>query len=499
MPELEFIGDWTPDEAQAIAQQLQKSLGVGDGGGAEVTVQHLEDNPIQQLVSKRQKRLIELLRAGASAAFDGAALGKAADEHECGPGCAHSWDDYQLGNDALLKSVGKLKRDAQGRIYRMNANSRWERFSSGPNYEGLPEFRFSATHGAFGRGVYFPVLTAPQGYLRLRLRANLSGQELISDEQFHVLEDDFAQDISKVLDSKGVRGIVQTEGETVTLLCVRSPSDLQVLGAVADSGQLPPGPTFEYRLVKLTPAEDHWVIDVEVAPAVDGPSPQGYELLKAARVFPDSPLSGTVLTTVGTGATLDRRMVREAVERCKLDGVPVDEVQIRLVDGVPDFLPPETYVYCLPSQGTIYLAHHDPGAALAKHQRMLTRELRTATRAGMPAELALDTILAAQEIDPQWWLEHHIKRYTGAILLARRHDITTAPDAGPWGRYLGLLAGRGLAHWGNRRAIAECMAEDYRRAFDPAGLPNEVTMAWDLAVPAIARMAQQELLKALHS
>jgi hypothetical protein len=46
---------------------------------------------------------------------------------------------------------------------------------------------------------------------------------------------------------------------------------------------------------------------------------------------------------------------------------------------------------------------------------------------------------------------------------------------------MGLLAGRGLAHWGNRRAIAECMAEDYRRAFDPAGLPNEVTMAWDLA------------------
>lgn len=507
MPELEFIGDWEPTEAQAIAAQFQqtlaKSLGVGDGGGAEVTVQQLEDNPIQTLVSGRQKKLIELLRQAGAKTFEGAALEKSAGfsadpEHTCGPDCSHSWDDYTLGGDrTLLKAVGSLKRDNQGRTYKMNANRRWERFSGGGGGGAMPEFRFSPEDGAFGRGVYFPVLQAPQGYMRLRVRANLSGPELIGDDELYALESDFAHDINSVLDAKGVRGIAQTEGQAVTLLCVRSPSDLQVLGAVADSGPLPPGNDYDYRLVNLTPADDHFVIDVEVSPAGAAIAPQGNELIKAASVFNGSALSGTVLTPVST-STLDRGMLRAAVERCRLDGVPVGDVAIALVGGVPDYLPAGTYAYCLPSHGTIYLAHHDPAAAAGKHLRMLTRELRAAARVGaIPSDVALEVLLASQEVDGGWWLEHHIKRFTGAILAARVHDITTAEDVGPWGRYVGLLAGRGLAHWGSRRAIAECMAEDYRRAFDPAGFPNEITMLWDLAVPSIARMAQQELLSVL--
>lgn len=508
MPELEFIGDWEPAEAQAIAAQFQqtlaKSLGVGDGGGAEATVQQLEDNPIQQLVSKRQKRLIEMLRQAGAKTFEGAGLAKAAiadldtDDHTCGPDCTHSWNDYTLGDRTLLKAVGSLKRDEKGRTYKMNANRRWERLGGGGGGGGaLPAFMFSPEDGAFGRGVYFSVLQAPQGYMRLRVRAELSGPALISDEEFHTLENDFAHDINQVLDSQGVRGIVQTEGETVTLLCVRSPQDLQVLGAVADSGQLPSGSDYDYRLVKLTPADDHLVIDVEVAPAGGAIAPQGNELIKAAKVFGGSALSGTVLTPV-SGPQLDRLLLRAAVERCKLDGVPVGDVAIALVEGVPDYLPPETYTYCLPPQGTIYIAHHDPAAALAQHLRMLTRELRAAARVGaIPNDIALEVLLAAQDVDGQWWLEHHIKRFTGAILAARVHDIATAEDVGPWGRYVGLLAARGLSHWGDRRAIAECMAEDYRCAHDPAGFPNEVTMLWDLAVPQVARMAQQELLSVL--
>jgi hypothetical protein len=513
MPELEFIGDWEPTEAQAIAAQFQqtllaKSLGVSDGGGAEVSVQQLEDNPspkltarpIQKLLSKRHKRRIEMLRQAKT--FERAGLEKSADlgddSHVCGTDCTHSWDDYTLGDGTLLKAVGTLKRDAQGRTYKMNANKRWERFDPSGSSGGMPEFRFSPTDGEFGRGVYFPVLQSPQGYLRLRVRANLSGPELIGDEQFHALETDFAHDINSVLDSKGVRAIVQTEGQTATVLCVRSPQDLQVLGAVADSGQLPPGADYDYQLVKLTPADDHIVIDVEVSPGGGAIAPQGQELIKAAKIFGGSPLSGTVLTPVSS-APLDRALLRSAVERCKLDGVPVGEVAIALVDGVPDYLPLETtYAYCLPSQGTIYIAHHDPAAALAQHQRMLTRELRAATRAGaLPSDVALEVLLAAQSIDGEWWLEHHIKRFTGAILAARVHDIATAEDVGPWVRYVGLLAARGLSHWGSRRAIAECMAEDYRCAHDPAGFPNEVTMLWDLAVPSVARMAQQELLRVI--
>jgi hypothetical protein len=42
------------------------------------------------------------------------------------------------------------------------------------------------------------------------------------------------------------------------------------------------------------------------------------------------------------------------------------------------------------------------------------------------------------------------------------------------------------------------MAEDYRCAHDPAGFPNAITMLWDLAVPTVARMAQQRLLEVLN-
>jgi hypothetical protein len=511
MPEIEFVGDWDIEAATAIAQQIKatldlsmaKSLGVGDGGGAEVSVQQLEDNPIQELLSKRQKRLIEMLRQAGAKTFEGAGLEKSADlseedGHICGPSCTHSWDDYNLGGGSLQKAVGSLKRDAQGRTYKMNRNQRWERFNpSGFSSGGTPEFDFLPTDGAFGRGVYFPVLQAPQGYLRLRVRADISGAELIDDGEFHQLEADFAQDINRLLDAKGVRAIAQADGAAVTVLCVRSPEDLQVLGAVADSGALPQGPGYDYRLVSLIPAEDHLVIEVEVSPAGAAIAPQGQELIKAAKIFSGSTLSGTVLTPVSS-APIDRALLRRAVERCKLDGVPVGDVAIELVEGVPDYLPGGTYAYCLPSQGTIYIAPHDPEKAVAQHLKILTRELRAAARAGaLPNDVALETILAAQDVDGEWWLEHHIKRFTGAILASRVHDITTTEDVGPWARYVGLLAARGLAHWGSRRAIAECIAEDYRCAHDPAGFPNEVTMLWDLAVPSVARMAQQELLMVL--
>jgi hypothetical protein len=497
MPQVEFIGDWDQSQAEAIALSLQKSLGVGDGGGAEATVQQLEDNPIQTLLSKRQKKLLELLRRAGEKAFEGAALQKSAEpvEHECGPDCNHDWGLYQLGSTDLAKAVGSLKRDAQGRTYKMNANNRWERFEPGAGGGALPEFRFHEHDGPFGDGVYFPVLREPSGYLRLRVRANLHPGELISDEQFYSLETDFAQELGGVLDSKGVRAIAQTEGDTVTLLCVRNPMDLQVLGAVANSGNLPGGGEYEYRLVNLTPADDHIVIDVEVAPGGGAETPQGSELIKAARAFGGTALSGTVLTPVSTPA-LDRGLVRHAVERCRLDGVPVDEVSIQVVSGVPDFLPGHVCAFCLPGEEVVYLVNHDPGEAIRRRLTMLTRQLRAATLQGaLPSDVALDVLLAAQEIDPEWWLEGLIKRYVGAILCARVGCIMAIEDTTPWASYLGLLAGRGLSEWCDRRTLAECMAEDYRRAFDPAGLPNSVTMLYDLAVPQLARMAQQKLVE----
>jgi hypothetical protein len=186
------------------------------------------------------------------------------------------------------------------------------------------------------------------------------------------------------------------------------------------------------------------------------------------------------------------------VERCKLDGVPVGEVSLEVVDGIPDFLPTTTCAFCLPGAQTIYLVQHDLQAALERRLKMMTRELRSAAvGGGIPYDVVVDTILRCQEIDTKWWLEGLIKRYTGAILAGRVANVMMADDMSPWQPYLTLLAGRGIGYWGDRRAIAECMAEDYRCAFDPSGFPNAVTMLWDLAVPQVARLGQQKLVSAI--
>lgn len=494
--ELEFIGDWDLQQAQAIAATLQKSLGTDPGGGAETSLQQLEDNPIQQLLSKRQKRLLELLQEAGSKTF-ATPLAKTlwTDDHECGPGCEHTWD-YGLGD--LSKALqGAIKHDGQGRAYQLNSNNRWQRYSVGYQAPQPTSFHFTPELGIYGRGVYLPILESPQGYARLRVRLNLSPAELISDDQFYELEGNFAEDLTHVLDRQGVRGIIQTNGEAVTLLCVRSPEDLQVLGLINDSGIVPSGPDYRYRLSSFAVEDDHWTLDLELSPAGESLSPQGGEALSKAakaKAFDNSPLSGTKLMP-GPRGQLSRQLLRDACDRCRADGLLTDGITIKLVSGRPDWLSSDTKAFCYPPTQTVYLVDHDPTAAIAERLRMLSRELTSAAHHGaIDYSMALATLQDALQLSPQRWLEHLLKRYVGACLMARQHDLMTSSDYGPWQPYLALLPARGLEYWSSRRAIVECMAEDFRLALDPEGLPNRVTMLWDLVTPAIARLSQQRLL-----
>lgn len=501
MPEIEFVGDWEESQAQAIASQLRKSL---DADAVEPSIPQLEDNPVG-LLSKRQKRLIELLRQGGMAAFQAASsdLSKSLDsgavKHECKPDCAHDWSLYE----PLEKAI---KRDKEGRTYRLNENSRWERWDGGHQWDGGnpddAEFRFITESGEFGRGVYFDVAANPGGWLRLRLSVDAMPSEMVTDERFYELESDFTTDLALMLTHQGVKAVAKTEGDRVTRLMVRNSSDIDVLGAIAGSGRLPDGGQYRYQLVSVRPEDDRLIVDVEVAPKQDSGTA---ELTKAAvgdrkRPFSrESGLAGTPVVAIH-GAKLDRELVRAAVDRCKLDGVDFTGVQVCLTGYRPDFVSETASAFCLPGDGVVMLLHHEPGAAISRFTRMLTHRLKSAAAVGaVGADEALELLHQASQLSPEWWLEMLIKRYVGAVHVARVECLMAVPSPVLWTPYLNLLAYRGLSYWGSRRAIAECQAEDYRVAHDPAGLPNLTTLLWDVAVPSVARMCQQSLVSTLSA
>lgn len=493
MPEIEFVGEWDESQASAIAAQFQKAV---DSDGFAAAIPQLEDNPVGML-SPRQKKLIELLKRMGEAAFqvNPEDLEKSAtEEHECGPDCIHGW-----GWDWYEPLEKAIKRDAKGRTYRLNENDRWERLTDSGGYDPAnAEFQFLTENGEFGQGVYLTVPSSPGGWMRLRLSVDVEPAEMITDEQFYELEADFTNDLALMLTNQGIKAIAKTEGDRVSQLMIRSSSDIEVQGAIAGSGQLPQGNEYSYQLVKVSPQDDRLIVDVEVAPK------ELPELLSKSAVTErkncfsrESGLSGSPLVQVG-GARLDRQLLRQAIDRCKLDGVDFSGVQVKLTGHRPDFLPEHLSAFCLPEDGIVAIVHHSPEAAIARLTRMLAARLKAAVNFGaIGADEALDILHKASEISPDWWLEMLIKRYVGAVRVSQHECIMSVPRPHAWGPYINLLAYRGLQYWGARRAIAECMAEDFRVAHDPAGLPNLTTMLWDVAVPSIARMCQQSLLNTL--
>lgn len=495
MPEIEFRGEWHPDDAHRIALELQKSLGMGDGEGIPADLNPPQiTGDLQPLLSARQKKLVEMLkRAGKKAVL------------ECEPGeecdTATDWDGYSLKKSL---STGQMRVTPKGR-FRLNSNRRWERVDDDSPTTGtgtlapsggggsMGQFDFDKTDGEFGRGIYFPVLSEPTGGLRIRLRLLVRPGDLVSDEEFYNLENDLSLDTDLILDSKGVKAIARTEGDRVTLLMVRDGRDIEPMGIVANSGAVPTGtPTFQ--LVKLEQRDDGCIVDVEMVDLA-ATLAKSAKVARRGTLESKSYLEGTPLIRT-SAPPLDRQLVRKAVDRCKLDGVPMDAVQVCMVQGVPDFLPRMTHAFCLPSDLRVCLCPHDPQGAISYLCDELATRLQTAVRAGAIAgDTALEILACAARLSPDWWLEMVIKRYVGAALCERRWGILNGGE--PPRDYMALLVARGAGYWGNRKQIAECMAEDFRCAYDPAGLPNLVCLEYDAALPGVARAAQQLLLKGL--
>ncbi|MBD2019307.1 hypothetical protein H6F43_03805 [Leptolyngbya sp. FACHB-36] len=343
---------------------------------------------------------------------------------------------------------------------------------------------FPLVDGAFGKGVYFPVAlsdTAPQ----LRLRVDITPEQLINESDFESLDFNLTTDLDTVLDANGVQGVLQHAGDRPTALMIRNPDNLLVLGVLASH----PGP---YQVISMQPEPDHLILDLA---SVGNSLTKSVSVSRRATLCSQSHLNGSRLVR-SSAPPLDRGLVRRAIERCRADGVNLEEIQVCLSPGKPDFLTGMVHAFCLPSDGVVHLCPHDPLSAIASLARQLSDRLRVAVRSGaLSPDTALELLALCAQMTPEWWLEMLIKRYAGAILVDRKFGLMNGGN--PPSVYMNLLAGRGVAIWGNRRTIAECMAEDYRVAFTPAGLPNFQCLEIDAAVPGIARSCQQRLVELL--
>jgi len=476
MTEIILEGNWSEGETQRVADALRKALGTGDGGGAEATVE-TSILGFPDLLSRRQRKLYELMKQGTTAAIASADAGEPCDL------VRRDWGVYDEAPLAKALVDGAV-RVSDGVTYRLNDARRWERVEGESQYIDRPvnmaAFDLPITDGEFGRGVYLPVLEAPAGGLRLRVHLGLIADELITAEEFYEVEDDLAGSTELLLNAKNIKAIATTDGEQVTQIFVRDQGEITPLGVVAD-GPAPAGGD-SYRLVSLFQQAGGMIADLEVVKP-------GQALSKAARksnrrtMQSTTHLAGTPLVRT-SAPDLDRLLVRKAIARCRADGVNFDGLAVRLVTGVPEFLPKMTHAYCLPQDRAICLCPHDPVTAVHGLVQQVSDRLQTAVLVGAadPGE-ALAVLTKAAKITPEWWLEMLLKRYVGAIRCS------------PSEEYINLLAGRGWSHWGNARSLAECISEDYRAAHDPAGLPNLVTLEWDLALPAHARACQQILMR----
>ncbi|MBT9159511.1 MAG: hypothetical protein DDT26_00770 [Dehalococcoidia bacterium] len=224
---------------------------------------------------------------------------------------------------------------------------------------------------------------------------------------------------------------------------------------------------------------------------------QAQSLTKAA-IRSTGPLDGIPLVATAP-SKLDKGSIRLAIARCKADGLDLEGLTIEATSGVPQFLPRDTTSYVLAEDGYIGICPHDPALAIATQLKELTERVRLATEAGaIPADEAFCLLAKAARLTPEWWLEMLVKRGVGIVRTVAIANIfdSAALELRP---YLELLSCRGAEYWGNRRQVAECIAEDFRCAHDPAGLPNLITLEWDLAVPELARVAQAMLLRILHN
>ncbi len=450
MPEIILEGDWPPEKVDRITTALRKSLSMADG--AEETLQ-TSIVPADQLLSPRQKKLLKQWQES-----------------------PQDWDAY------LNKGVGSIKVTPKG-TYRMNANNRWERLPQGPIGGGVGDFEFPERSGQYGWGVYMPVAATAGPGLKLRAQLNISENSVITDEEFEEYAADLNTDTDYILDARSVKAIVVTEDELITELIVRHTSDIQILGIIPNSGQAPTG-EMSYRIVSVDRQPDRILVDIELTDNSKTLEKSAKSVTRST-LQSQSYLNGTNLIRT-SAPKLDRGLVRAAIERCKLDGVALNTIQVHCLNGVPDFLSRMTAGFCLPSDGVVNLCPHDPQAAISYLGSQLADRLKTVVNAGaMPGTEAIDILERALKLTPEWWLEMLIKRMVGAIVLERKFNVIangTLPI-----EIRDNLVSRGMVHWGvDRRRVLEALAEDYRCAHDPAGLPNLVSLEWDILLPNFA-------------
>lgn len=456
MPEIILEGDWSPEQIDRVTTALRKSLSTDSGGGAEETVQ-TSIVPADQLLTPRQKKLLKQWQES-----------------------PQDWDAY------LNKGVGEIKVTPKG-TYRMNANSRWERLPQSPIGGGVGDFEFPERSGQYGWGVYMPVAATAGPGLKLRAQLNISENSVITDDEFEEYASDLSTDTDYILDARSVKAIVVEQDELVTELIVRHTSDIQILGIIPNSGQPPTG-EMSYRIVSVDRQPDRILVDIELTDNSKTLEKSAKSVTRST-LQSQSYLNGTKLVRT-SAPKLDRGLVRAAIERCKLDGVELSNIQVHCLNGVPDFLPRMTAGFCLPSDGVINLCPHDPQAAISYLGGQLADRLKIAVSAGvMPGVDAIGILERALKLNPEWWLEMLIKRMAGAILLERKLGVIengTLPI-----EIRDNLVARGMVHWGvDRRRVLEALAEDYRCAHDPAGLPNLVSLEWDILLPNFALRGQ---------
>lgn len=460
MAEIIFEGDFTDAQITQATEALRKSLSIESGGGAEVTVQQTIGGTA---LTAKQRKLIEQWKAG--------------NDCENPP----DWTEY-------LNKAGEIKTTSKG-TYRKNENDRWERMNTQATATEVGEFQFPSRMGIYGRAVYMPVAEMPGDGIKMRALLNVSAGSWITDDEFQSIATDHAADTDFLLDARSVGAIAVEQDGRVTELVVRHQGDIEILGIIPNSGKPPVGQV-QYRIVAVDRQPDRTLIDIELAD-------DSNILEKSASSKPhvtlqsDSYLGGTKLVRT-SAPKLDRGLVNRAIARCKLDGVDFTDIQVHCIAGVPDFLGKMTSGFCLPSDGVINLCPHDPQAAIAYLSSQLCDRMRVAVSAGIISGVdAIDILEKALKLNPEWWLEMLIKRLVGAIVMERRFGII-ANGTMPIGVRDNLMM-RGLQHWGlDRRRVLEAIAEDYRVMHDPAGLPNLITLEWDMLLPNIARRGNFE-------
>jgi len=252
--EIIFEGDFSDREICERSAQLKKFLGTGDGGGAEATVQLT----VAGMLSPRQRKLIDLWRKAGECKLG---------DDRCDDSEPESWEDYD-------KPLGKAAIGAiqyrNGKPYVFNKNHRWESHdatatsTAGMGNASGGRFSFLPQDGEYGKAVYLPIeRSSLPDALILRCSLNIAPSQMISGAEFLALENNLAQDIDLTLNSKNIRAIVETHGETVTLLCIRDPGDIEVMGMI--NGSVPEG-EIKYKLVGLQEEGDRMIVEIQAQP-----------------------------------------------------------------------------------------------------------------------------------------------------------------------------------------------------------------------------------------